>query len=185
MAPKQKSQKKPFGIRKQWKLLAEYALARDGKPENMSCSDTLYEDGPTVGNFLVNHYVSRCIAPALKAAAAQAEKAAAADPSPVDPTATPATEKSQVVAEPVPTEPVAVPVAPATTEPEPEIVQEVFESPRPPTPDSMMSPPPSPKPAPVTATKRVPVSQDITKKLRPLKKKKVVDPKSSITLSTE
>lgn len=167
MTPKQKSQKKPVSVRKQWKLLAEYALAREGKPEKMACDDTLYEDGPTVGSFLINHYVSRCISPAMKIAAAKAV-----------PGTSQATPLAGIIETPVDLVTVQ--------EPEPSILVADPESPRPPTPDSMMSLPPSPQtPA---CTKRRPLTEinnPAPKKTRPVKKLKLVEPKESITLLIE
>lgn len=65
MVPHQKNSK-PFGARKQWKLLSEYAVARDGDPAKMHAGDILHENGPSVGEFLIRHYVSRCVMPAIK-----------------------------------------------------------------------------------------------------------------------
>lgn len=57
---------KPFGARRQWKLLSEYAVARNGDPTKMNAGDIFYENGPSVGEFLIRHYVSRCVIPAIK-----------------------------------------------------------------------------------------------------------------------
>lgn len=61
-----KASKKPPSYRKQWKLLCEYAVARHGKPDAMNLSDTVYEHGPTVGDFLLTHFLTRVVMPLLK-----------------------------------------------------------------------------------------------------------------------
>lgn len=79
MAPRTKKTK-VYGVRKQWKLLCEYSLARDGDQTKMSLDDTLYESGPTIGEFLMRHYLSKCVAPMIKAATAAAENPVVEDP---------------------------------------------------------------------------------------------------------
>lgn len=60
-------QVRPIGPKKTWKLLAEYAVARGGDISKMSASDVIYEGGPTVGGFLMTHYLTKCVAPLMKA----------------------------------------------------------------------------------------------------------------------
>lgn len=60
---------KPLGARKQWKLLAEYAVVHNGDPKRMNAGDILHENGPSIGEFLIAHYVSRCVVPAIKSKA--------------------------------------------------------------------------------------------------------------------
>ncbi len=73
---------KKYGIRKQWKMLCEYATERNGDITNMKTGDYLYEGGPTIGDFLLQHYLSKCIAPAMRRAATAATEA----PKPPEPT---------------------------------------------------------------------------------------------------
>lgn len=95
--PAQRKPKK-YGIRKQWKMLCEYATERNGEIANMKIDDVLYEGGPTVGEFLLQHYLNKCIAPALrrvaaKAATEQGAEAAAAPAPAEEPVAATAQEK--------------------------------------------------------------------------------------------
>lgn len=92
---------KKYGIRKQWKMLCEYATERNGDITNMKTSDNLYEGGPTIGDFLLQHYLSKCIAPALRRAATSTAEA----PKDPEPTASEPAEKR-------PAEPSDAPAAP-------------------------------------------------------------------------
>lgn len=78
MAPRTKKPK-TYGVRKQWKFLCEYALSNDGDVSKILPDHPLYEGGPTVAQFLLQHYLTRCIAPALKAAAQQEAQAKPTD----------------------------------------------------------------------------------------------------------
>lgn len=82
---------KPVGLRKQWKILSEYALARNGDPSKMSCADVLYENGPSVGEFLIAHYVARCVSPMLKTVTTKILEEPVPANSPVAPTPEPIT----------------------------------------------------------------------------------------------
>lgn len=105
---KERKNGKVLGARKQWKLLSEYAVSKNGDIETMKLDDLLYPGGPTIGKFLLTHYVAKCVSPALSSkkeqpsvvADAKAEEppapapAAAAEPA-AQPVAATATETPQ------------------------------------------------------------------------------------------
>lgn len=127
MAPRTKKPK-TYGVRKQWKFLCEYALSNDGDVSKILPDHPLYEGGPTVSQFLLQHYLTRCIAPAIKAAAQQEAQAKSTEqegttgpeavPEPID--ANPANNETDVVGTAdgeIETELVACPDPPATEPP--------------------------------------------------------------------
>lgn len=71
-----KATTKGLGARKQWKMLCEYATQKNGDVSQMCLDDHLYPEGPTIGKFLLDHYVTKCVTPSLSARARIAAAAA-------------------------------------------------------------------------------------------------------------